>query len=195
MGDYYKSIHNIKRAMHYYLLAADLDIYAHELDQWGKYNPAEIQANLRLKVGDLYFNGKWIRKDLKKALFYHALGLIEYNNNRVNYYSKKYFNTTNIVLLVEGNGYFNGDTSRKFTINPFFVFRKISPIELSEVVNYVRLVTKGDSSLVCSLKMEGGNVIPRSELGQAILYRFLRNIQLLLERKNILNPDKNRFRY
>jgi hypothetical protein len=189
LADFYKSNNNIKKALHYYLLVAELGDGTDS--KLGDNDIAiELRDKICLKVGNIYFTGKGIKKDLNKALIYHAKGLLENNWDKADYYSKLYFHNTNRIILIETKHYFTNDTSTTCTLNPFYFFRKISVNEISKALKEIKMISNRDSSLNCLLQIESGHIIPYSETGGAALSKFLESVKRIFIEEKIFNANK-----
>lgn len=182
LGDYYYKSSNIKKALNYYLLVANLGDHT-DSELWDNEVPIKLRDKVCLKVGDIYFYGRGIKKDLDKALHYHTKGLLENNNDQADHYSKLYFNSTDPIFILDENK--SNDSIIKFAVNTLDILKPIESIKLKKYLHSVKVILNSDTSLNCLLLVN----TPPNEIWQMYLGRFLEKIKKSIV-KNISHTDR-----
>ena len=177
LGDYYHSLNQNKKAIYYYELVADLDGHILSDEQM------ELRDKVSLKVGDIYFAGRGIKKDLPSSIRYHSKALIGKSSSLKDHYSKLYFDNTDPIFILNARPF---DTTT-YAVNLLNIDKPLSK-KLKEYL--LPLINKLNSDTLLKCRITVG-ILPLglTEENQGLVYRSLINIQDYLKKK-IVVPNR-----
>lgn len=172
LGDYYNKMKQYKKALKYFMLAAELGTGTDGELQIDK--TIKLRNDIAEKAGYMYYNGVGTHKDIQTAFWLHHRGPRFHTAEQKDIYSKLYFNNTKRFYSTSTSNEFS-DSVNSYGVNPFYLLSTSTVKKFVSLMNPLLLKMNNDTSITASLIITYGQ-LPLTMSNQADLYTLIERI-------------------